>query len=101
MQGACRCSLCRARRYRCCGPYPYPYPCPNPNPALTPTPTLHQVLRLPTAGKLYGMFGLGMGLTRTLTLTLTLALALTLTRYCQHIPILASRTVHQDECGSG
>ena len=31
MQGACRCSLCRARRYRCCGyPYPYPYPCPYP-----------------------------------------------------------------------
>ena len=56
MQGGCRCSLCRARRYRCCGyPYPHPYPAPNPNPALTPTPTLYQVLRLPTAGKLYGM----------------------------------------------
>ena len=34
-------------------------------------------------------------------LTLALALALALTRYCQHIPIRASRTVHQDECGSG
>ena len=36
-------------------PTPTRTPAPNPNPALTPTPTLHQVLRLPTAGKLYGM----------------------------------------------